>query len=306
MRLFRQTNINFLKIRQKAYWFSTALIVAGLVSLFVKGIGFGIDFRGGTELVLGFEQPVEIGQIRSALAQVGLAQSEIKTFGSPENILVRTTEHGEGVRIGDRIREAVQSNLPESRFEVLKEDKIGPRIGEEMRRDAVYAVIASLIVILGYIAIRFKFVYGVGAVAALFHDVLVTLGIISILDGVVPGLNLDITQEVFAAFLTLVGISVNDTVVVFDRIRENLKIYRSMSLQDVMNRSLNDTLSRTIITQGTVLLVLVVLVFLGGEVTRGFAFTLAIGTIAGTYSSIYIASAIVLDWSERKKKQASS
>ncbi len=306
MRLFRQTNINFLKIRQQAYWFSTALIVAGLVSLFVKGIGVGIDFRGGTELVLGFEQLVEIGQIRSALAQVGLAQSEIKTFGSPENILVRTTEQGEGTSIGDRIKEAVQSSMPEARFEVLKEDKIGPRIGQEMRRDAVYAVVASLIVILGYIAIRFKFLYGVGAVAALFHDVLVTLGIISILDGVIPGLNLDITQEVMAAFLTVVGLSVNDTIVVFDRIRENLKIYRSLTLKEVMNKSLNDTLSRTIITLGTILIVLIILLLLGGEVTRGFAFTLTVGILTGTYSSVYIASAIVLDWSERKKKQASS
>ncbi|MEK6756379.1 MAG: protein translocase subunit SecF, partial [Bacteroidota bacterium] len=140
-------------------------------------------------------------------------------------------------------------------------------------------------------------------VVALFHDVLVALGVLSLLDGVIPTLNLEISQEVVAAFLTLVGISVNDTVVVFDRIRENLKIYRSLSLTEVINRSLNDTLSRTIITQGTVLLVLVTLFFAGGEVTRGFAFTLTVGTIAGTYSSVYIASAIVLDWTIRKQKR---
>jgi preprotein translocase SecF subunit len=167
----------------------------------------------------------------------------------------------------------------------------------------LYAIAASLLAILVYIGFRFKFVYGFGAVAALFHDVLVALAALSLVDGVFTFLNVEITLEVIAAFLTLVGISVNDTVVVFDRIRENLKIYRTMSLGEVINRSLNDTLSRTLITQGTVLLVLIVLVFFGGEVTRAFAFTLTVGTLAGTYSSIYIASAIVLDWSLRKTKQ---
>ena len=163
-------------------------------------------------------------------------------------------------------------------------------------------MIASLFVILGYVAIRYKFLYGMGAVLALYHDVLLTLGIISLLDGVVPYLNLEITQEIIAAFLTIIGLSVNDTVVVFDRIRENSKIYRSLSLMDIMNKSLNETLSRTIITSGTILIVLLVLLFFGGEVTRGFAFALTIGIITGTYSSIYIASAIVLDTTLRVKK----
>jgi preprotein translocase subunit SecF len=301
MRLFKKTNIDFLRIRQPMYLISAAVILAGILSLFIKGIDYGIDFRGGTELVLGFDRKVDIGQLRSALGTVGLAQSEIKTFGQDENILIRTTEQGEGMVVGDRIKRAVQSALPDARFEVLKEDKIGPKIGKELRRDAFYAIVASFVAILGYIAIRFKFIYGVGAVAALFHDVLVTIGIISILDGVVPGLNLEITQEVVAAFLTLVGVSVNDTVVVFDRIRENLKIYRSLSLMEVINKSLNDTLSRTIITSGTILIVLLTLLLVGGEVTRGFAFTLTVGILTGTYSSIYIASAIVLDWGQRKK-----
>ncbi|MEK7669846.1 MAG: protein translocase subunit SecF, partial [Bacteroidota bacterium] len=192
--------------------------------------------------------------------------------------------------------------FPDLKFEVLKEDKIGPKIGEELRRGAVYAIIASFIAILAYVAMRFQFIYGLGAVLALFHDVLVTLGFLSILDGWVPGLNLEITQEVIAAFLTIVGVSVNDTVVIFDRIRENKKIYRSLSLSEVMNRSLNDTLSRTIITNGTILAVLIVLLFFGGEVNRAFALTLVIGEITGTYSTIYVASALVLDVTERKKK----
>jgi preprotein translocase SecF subunit len=303
MRFFKKTNIDFLKLRKVMYLSSSAVIFAGLVSLAIKGIDLGIDFRGGTELVLSFAVKPEVSQVRAALGAVGLGQSEIKFFGGESDLLIRTTEQGEGTVVGDKIKQAISQAFPDKKFVVLKEDKIGPKIGEELRRDALYAVTAAFLVILLYVAVRFKFIYGVGAVVALVHDVLVALGVLSLLNGVIPVLNLEITQEVVAAFLTLVGISVNDTVVVFDRIRENLKIYRSLSLAEVINKSLNDTLSRTIITQGTVLLALTTLLFAGGEVTRGFAFTLTVGTIAGTYSSIYIASAIVLDWTMRKKKQ---
>lgn len=306
MRLFKKTNINFLAIRTKMYFVSAAVILVGMTSVVIKGIDFGIDFRGGTELVLSFQQAPEIGQIREALGKIGLARSEIKYFGTEGDVLIRTSEQAEGTVIGDRIKQAIREAFPDRQFEVLKEDKIGPKIGKELRRDALYAVLFSLIVILIYIGFRFQFIYGVGAVVALFHDVLVTFGILSLLDGVFPTLNLEITQEVVAAFLTLVGVSVNDTVVVFDRIRENLKIYRSLPLLDVMNKSLNDTLSRTIITSGTIFVVLLTLLLLGGEVTRGFAFTLTVGIVTGTYSSIYIASAVVLDWNLKRKKATQS
>jgi preprotein translocase subunit SecF len=303
MQFFKKTKIDFLGPRKIMYAASSLVIIAGLVSLFVKGIDLGIDFLGGTELVIDFDRKPAIGEIRSSLATVGLAQSEIKSYGTGESILIRTVEQGEGTEIGDRIRAAISKSFPNQTFTVLKQYRITPKIGAELRNDALYAIAASLLAILIYIGFRFKFVYGFGAVAALFHDVLVALAVLSLVDGVFDFLNVEITLEVIAAFLTLVGISVNDTVVVFDRIRENLKIYRTMSLGDVINLSLNDTLSRTLITQGTVLLVLIILVFFGGEVTRAFAFTLTIGTLAGTYSSIYIASAIVLDWSLRKSKQ---
>jgi len=302
MRIFRKTSINFLAVRKFAYLGSLLVIVLGMGSLALKGIDLGIDFVGGTEIVLRFKNPPSIADLRSSLVQTGLSASEIKTFGTEGDILIRTREQEAGTAVGDTIRSALQQSFPGSTFEVLKQYKVSPKIGKELRRDALYAVIASLVVILGYVAVRFKFIYGVGAVVALFHDVLATLGTISLLNGVIPQLNLEITLEVIAAFLTLVGVSVNDTVVVFDRIRENEKIYRSMGLFDVMNKSLNETLSRTIITNGTILVVLATLLFVGGEVTRGFAFTLTIGQIFGTYSSIYIASAIVLDWSLRKKK----
>ena len=304
MRLFGKTNIDFLSIRRIMYTVSAVIILGGIASLVLKGIDYGIDFRGGTELVLHFDQKPEIGEIRNALGKIGLGSSEIKIFGQEGDLLIRTTEQAEGNLIADRIKASIRESLPQTTFEVLKYYKIGAKIGEELRRDAMYAIILSLIVILGYIGMRFKFVYGVGAVMALFHDVLVTLGVLSILDGVFPHLNLEISQEVVAAFLTIIGVSVNDTVVVFDRIRENIKIYRIMSLFDVINKSLNDTLSRTIITNGTIFLVLVTLLIFGGEVTRGFAFTLTVGMVTGTYSTIYVASAIVIDWKNRPRKKS--
>jgi preprotein translocase SecF subunit len=229
------------------------------------------------------------------MERIGFAESEIKTFGSNRDILIRTSEQGEGTTIGDRIRSGLSKEFPQNPFTVQKEDKIGPKIGAELRRDAVYAIVFSLIAILLYIGFRFQFIYGLGAIVSLVHDVLFTLGVLSICNGLVPNLNLEITQNIVAAFLTLVGLSVNDTVVIFDRIRENRKHFRTMGLIDLIDRSVNDTLSRTIITQGTIILVLAVLFVLN----RGFAFTLLFGTIVGTYSSVYIASAIVVEWNER-------
>lgn len=292
--------------RKLWYLISAVTLLIGFLSIAVKGVTLGVDFLGGTELVLRFDQSVPIGDIRTALGSVGLEQSEIKTFGSEQDILIRTPEQEGGTPTAELIRETLTGSLPANTFNVLKEDKIGPRIGHELRRDAVYAIAATLIVIVIYVGFRFKFVYGVMGVVALFHDVLITFGLCSLLDGISPYLNLEMTQNMVAAFLTIIGFSINDTVVVFDRIRENLKIYRSEDLATIMNKSINQTLSRTIITNGTVFLVLVVLLFFGGEVNRGFAFAFLFGTISGTYSSIYVASALVLDWAHRKAKQQSS
>lgn len=304
MRIFGKTTIDFMSKRKMWYIVSALVILTGMVSLFVKGLDLGIDFLGGTEIVVGFQRDVSIGNVRSAMEKIGFGKAEIKTFGSDRDILIRTTEQGEGTTVGDMIRAALAETFPDNTFEVKKEDKIGPKIGAELRRDALYAVIASLAAICLYVAFRFKFIYGVGALAALFHDVLVTLGVISIFDGLAPQFNLEISQNMIAAFLTLVGLSVNDTVVIFDRIRENRKIFRTMNLTELINKSLNETLSRTIITSGTIFVVLAVLLVFGGEVNRGFSFALVIGIITGTYSSIYIASAIVVEWSERAKRKA--
>jgi preprotein translocase SecF subunit len=302
MRLFGATQINFMGKRRMWYLVSALIIGAGLVSLAVKGLSFGIDFLGGTELIVQFQQPVEIGDVRGAMTTIGFGRAEIKTFGSDQDILIRTStiELEGGGAVGDRLREGLRTAFPDNPFVVLKEDKIGPKIGAELRRDAIYAVLASLVAIWIYIGFRFKFVYGLGAVAALTHDVLLTLGMVSLFDGL---LNLEFDQNMVAAFLTIVGLSVNDTVVIFDRIRENQKIHKTMDLEQLMNRSINETLSRTIITMSTITAVLLVLLLLGGEVNRGFAFALVIGISTGTYSSIYIASAVVLEWVSRTKSK---
>lgn len=283
------------------YSISATLILVGMVSLAIKGFDYGIDFLGGTELVVAFNSDVKISDVRASMDKIGMGKAEIKTFGSDRDILIRTPEQGEGGSVADRIRSGLQASFPNNSFNVIKEDKIGPKVGAELRRDAFYAVIASLIAIGLYVAFRFKFVYGVGAVVSLFHDVIITLGVVSICDG---PLNLEINQNMIAAFLTLVGLSINDTVVIFDRMRENQKIFRGMSLIDVMNKSLNETLSRTIITSGTIFIVLMTLLIFGGEVNRGFAFALTFGIVTGTYSSIYVASAVVLEWANRMKKEA--
>lgn len=304
MRFFGKTNIDFMGRRKLWYSVSGAVILLGIVSLFVKGVDLGIDFKGGTELVVQFQNDVEIADVRAAMERVGIKNAEIKTFGSQRDILVRSPEQEQGGVVGDLIQTGLKQSFPNNLFVLLKEDKIGPKIGAELRRDAIYAVVASLIAIMLYIAFRFKFIYGVGAVVALFHDVLVTLGLISICDGLLPQLTLEINQNMVAAFLTLVGLSVNDTVVIFDRIRENQKIFRGMGLVELINKSINETLSRTIITMGTISAVLMVLLLFGGDVNRGFAFALVVGITTGTYSTIFIASAVVVEWAERTKKQA--
>jgi len=302
MRFFGKTNIDFMGQRRKWFMISLSVIAVGMLSIPIKGgLNYGLDFTGGTELVVQFQNAPAVSDVRSMMGSAGYARSEIKTFGDPSKILIRTEAQEAGTTVGDRIKAALISTFPDRNPQVLQEEKIGPKVGAELRRDAFLAVIFSLLAMLIYVGMRFKFIYGVGAVVALFHDVLVTLGIISLVNGTTPFTNFEIDQNMIAAFLTLVGLSVNDTVVIFDRMRENQKIYRSMSLMELMNKSLNETLSRTIITSGTIFIVTVVLFLAGGEVNRGFAFALTIGIITGTYSSIYIASAIVLDYTNYKQ-----
>jgi preprotein translocase subunit SecF len=299
MRLFEKTNIDFMGRRKQMYLLSAAVIVIGLVSLLTKGIGYGIDLVGGTEITVEFSSPPDVGQIRETMSRTGFPGAEIKTFGDERRILVKTLEQGEGTVVADRIKDGLLTTFANLEPRVLESQKITPKVGAEMRTDAIYAILLSLVAIGLYIAFRFKFIYGVGAIIALFHDVLVTIGVISLLDGVTPLTNFELDLSMIAALLTLTGLSVNDTVVIFDRIRENQQRYKTMNLMELINKSLNETLSRTIITNGTIFVVTMILFLAGGEVNRGFGFALMFGCITGTYSTIYVASAVVLDYTNR-------
>ncbi|MGB9696612.1 MAG: protein translocase subunit SecF [Ignavibacteria bacterium] len=296
MRLFENTNIDFLGKRRIFYLVSLSIIVIGIITLFIKSIPRGIDFLGGTELQIRFEREVDVHTIRTFMDNAGYSGMEIKTMGSDKDLLLRTPIQKEGTKVAEEIQEALRKSLPDNPFQVMRIDKVGPKIGKELTQNAIMAVVISLIGILIYLAFRFQFIYAVGAVVALFHDVLITVSAVAIFHALLPGLGLELNSTMLAAFLTLIGFSVNDTVIIFDRIRENIKLFKNEDIEDVMNKSVNATLSRTVITSGTVFLTILVLLLFGGEVLRSFSFTFAVGILTGTYSSVFVASAIVVDW----------
>lgn len=308
MHFFKQTNIDFIGKRRLWYWVSVIVTVAGIVFAMLRGVEYGIDFAGGTEVQLKFEKNVPIEDIRNALDKAGFRGAEVKYYGTDESgILVRVPQGAEGAATGgtkatQAIVDAIATGIQSNKAELLQEQHIGPKIGAELQQKALLAVFFTCIAILIYLAFRFRFVYGIGAVVAIIHDVLVAFAFAVICNGIVPWLNLEMNSTMLAAFLTIVGFSVNDTVIIFDRIREDTKKYKGNDLKTLMNRAINETLPRTIITSGTVFLTLVVLFIWGGEVLRGFAFTMMVGVITGTYSSIFVASAISYDWIHRKAK----
>ena len=299
MEFFKKTNFDFIGIRKYAYAFSIITFLISLGYLLVHGPNYGIDFTGGTSLQIKFNTPTEPGQIRSAISGAGYGDAEIKNLGEKVNntFIIRIAQMGDEAKAGDIVLQELKSNLADHPFEILSVTQIGPKIGGELRRGAVYSILVALLGMLIYISWRFEFKFAVGAVVALFHDVVFVLGIYTIL-----GLEMSLTA--LAAFLTIVGYSINDTIVVYDRIRENLKLMRRESMATVMNTSINQTLSRTLLTGVSTLVVLLVLIFMGGEVIHGFSLALFFGTLIGTYSSVFVASTLVLDWNlylERKK-----
>ena len=310
LRVFGDTNINFLGLRHSAFVLSIVFICIGLGSTFVKGgYNLGIDFAGGTLLELHFEPAASVGDIRQSLGDVrvgdrsvDLRNSEIKEFGSPNDILIRVEEEAEGTTIADAIKTRLKSdfagNIQDATEWLRRQEAVGPKIGEELKTNAVYAILVSMILIIVYVWWRFRQIeFGVAAVIALFHDVMITLGIFSILDR-------EISLAIVAALLTIVGYSLNDTIVVYDRIREDLKLYRRDAFGTVINRAINECLNRTVLTSGTTMLVVLSLIFLGGEVIRDFAIALLIGIVVGTYSSAFVASPIVVEWHNRREAKA--
>lgn len=300
MRIFKDLNIDFMGKRKNFYIISAIVLAAGFASLFLKGIEFGLDFKGGTEVVVRFPRALEINELRSWMNEADMGSIEIKSFGSDTDWIIRTDQKGVGTAVSDRIKEVLMNHFPEQGITLLQENRVEAKIGSEMRRDSIVAIFFALIGILIYIGFRFKIIFAVGAVLALFHDVFLTLGIISIFTGLIPGLNLEFDQAMVAAFLTLVGFSVNDTVVIFDRVRENLKLFKSSAFEPVLNKSINTTMNRTVMTSVTTLIAMLALLFFGGEPTRGFAFAMSVGVLTGTYSSIFVASALTLDWTKSR------
>ncbi len=302
MRWFETPNFNFVKSRKIAYVISGILMVASIAVIATQGLQYGIDFKGGQEIVLSFENPVDVTQIRSDLTDPLGSVPEVKEYGSASEILIRTDNTLGISELENLLTTTLSNSLTDNTVKVEKTDAVGPRFAEDLKADAAQAVIYSMAAIFLYILLRFRnWRFSTGAVAALIHDVTITLGIFTLLSGFVD-FSLQIDQAIIAAFLTIVGYSLNDTVVVFDRIRENSRIHKGMALEEMVNNSLNDTLSRTVITSITTLFVVTVLFIFGGEVLKGLSFALIIGVILGTYSSLYVASALVVELETRAKK----
>ena len=301
MAIFTNPNYDFIKWRWHAIAFSALIIIAGIAYAATKGIPLGIDFSGGTMIVAKFEQPVTVDQVRTALAS-SAGDSVIQSFGAESNheILIRLpmaegADEGKALETGANavIAALTQANL--GKFEVISKDLVGPVIGADLQRKGIYATLASIVGITIYIGLRFRFAFAIGAIAATLHDVLVTLAFLFFF-------GYDLSLNVVAAILTITGYSVNDTIVIFDRVRENLRTKRREPLEQVVNTSVNQTLSRTVITAGTTFLAVLSLYLFGGEVLEGFAFTMLVGIVSGTYSTVFIAAAIAILVSGKQAK----
>ncbi len=285
------TKFNFLGHRRAAFFLSAALILIGVVSVVVQGgLKLGIDFAGGVLLQVRFENPVSAEDIRSTLETIGVEEAEIQHFGGDREAIIRmSAEWAKAHDAAGEVLTALNESMPDNPAEFMREELVGPKVGQELRGKAAMAILYALIGILIYISIRFEFKFAVGAVAALVHDVAITLGFFSL-----TGRGL--TLPVIAALLTIVGYSLNDTIVIYDRIREDRRKLYGKSFVDIVNTSLNESLSRTIVTSLTTLLVVLCLFIFGGEVIKDFAFALMVGIVVGTYSSIYVASPLVVEW----------
>lgn len=294
MQILSNTNINFIKWRWHAIAFSTVLIVVGIGQIISQGgLKLSVDFSGGTAMVLRFEQPITEDAVRTAIATMP-GEKTVQRRGDPEDnqILVRlpqTVDGAEGQPIDDAANE-VQRLVREANigaFIVDSQEIVGPVIGRDLQQKGIYATLTALAGILVYIGLRFRFTFAVGAIVATFHDVLVTLIFLN-------WFGYEMSLNTIAALLTMTGYSVNDTIVIFDRVRENFRSMRKDALEPVVNKSVNQTLSRTVITAGTTFLAVLGLYLYGGEALEGFAFTMLVGVVAGTYSTVFIAAAIAI------------
>ena len=279
-------NINFVSIFKKANIASITVFILSIIFIFFKGLNYGIDFKGGTLIELRTETSIEASLIRDSLKSMNLGDVNVKRFGKDGDYLIKVEQ--KQVNNGNlipKIKESLTNNL-NAKVDFRRVENVGPKVSSELLESSIIAISLALVAMLFYIWVRFEWQFSVGSIVALFHDVVITLGIFSVL-------SLEINLSIIAAVLTIVGYSMNDTVVIYDRIRENLSKYTKISISDVSNLSINETLSRTIITSVTTLLALFSIYILGGEILRGFSFAMILGVIIGTYSSIFVASPIL-------------
>ncbi len=295
------TNVDFLKYRWAALTFSGLLILGSILSLWVKGgPNYGIDFAGGILLQFKFHKAVKTSDLRDALDKLDLGQVVVQDFGRREDheYLVRVEQQDTDLEVLEKdIEKALKDRFGADSLELRRTELVGPKVGKELRRKGVYAAVYAIIGILIYITWRFEFRFALGAILALVHDAMITIGVFSLM-------NKEIDLPIVAAILTIIGYSINDTIVVFDRIRENMRRIRRQSLDRVINDSINETLSRTLLTSLTTLVVVVALFLVGGPVIHNFAFALIVGIVIGTYSSIYIASPVVVFWENMRARSS--
>src|SRR5262245_38006360 len=308
MHIFKNTNYDFLRWRFHAIAISWVIILEGIAVMMTKGIPRGVEFAGGTVVIEKFDQPVTVQQVRSALDRFypgGGDEAVVQSYGDPtqRQIMIRVPQIGGAAGTSltssaDQVENALrQANL--GNFTRQGTEIVGPTVGRELTSKGLWATVLSLLGILLYLAFRFQFSFGVGAVIATIHDLLITMAFLAFF-------RFDLTLNVIAAILTMTGYSTNDTIVIFDRIRENMRTMRRDSLRDIINASVNQTLGRTIIVSGTALLTALALFFFGGDVLHGFAFTMIVGIITGTYSSVFIASAVVSFWRGKSPTRAAA
>lgn len=295
MELIRpDTRIDFVGKQKYALVISTIVILISIGSIFLHGgLNYGVDFAGGILLQIKFSKLVDISEVRNALEAIGSKDAMVQKFGGENEFLIRIEKSSEDLEaLSKNIQSSLQQKFKDKPLEVRRAEVVGPKVGKDLKEKALWAVGLSFAAILVYVAFRFRtFSYGLGGIIALVHDVIVTYGAISLL-------NLEYSLSLLAVILTIIGFSINDTIVIFDRVRENLKKMRKEDIKTVFNVSVNETLGRTILTSGTVMMVVLILFFFGGPVIHDFTSAMIVGLISGTYSTIYVASPVVLLWDQ--------
>jgi len=293
MELIRpDTRFDFIGKKKFTVWVSTIVILLSLGSiLYHGGLRYGVDFAGGILLQIKFSKAVDISEVRNAIEAMGSKDAVVQKFGGENEFLIRIEKSSEDLEaMSKTIQTSLQERFKGQTLEIRRAEVVGPKVGKDLKKKAIWATVLSFLAILIYVAIRFRQVsYGLGGIVALIHDIIITFGAISIFD-------LEFSLPLLAVILTIIGFSINDTIVIFDRVRENIKKMRKEKIETIFNVSINETLGRTILTSGTVMMVVLILFFFGGPVIHDFTSALIVGLISGTYSTVYIASPIVLLW----------